>query len=148
MRKTTIALATVAAMGLASPAVAASSDTRAEVIAAYEAINDAFERQDLEAIDALRTSDHVSVSSNRNAKPDVTERLARTPLENFKRTPTSEIVVEEIAPGVAVQRFHAAMEGTRNGRPVPSDVVITIIWQQQEDGRWLERLYQHSPLRG
>ncbi len=148
MRKTTIALATVAALGLASPAFASSSDTRAEVIQAYEAINDAFERQDLDAINALRTSDHVSVSSSRDATVDVGERLARAPLEDFKRTPTSEIIVEEIVPGVAVQRFQASMEGSRDGRPVPSDVVITIIWQQQEDGRWLERLYQHTPLRG
>ncbi len=137
-----IALFTLAAF--ASPA-SADETLKADILEAYQAINEAFELQDASAIEALTTEDHVAITSYYDGAMDLDQQLATAADLIFTQKPVSEMVVQAIGPDVAVLRFTAEMHGSFKGEPIPSKAAVTLIWQRQ-DGKWLERLYQETPL--
>ncbi len=145
MKRAAIGIATLAGVALATPAVAGQGNLYNEIMQAYQEINQAFIDGDVEGLKRLTTDDHVAVTHAGSADKSVVDRLGDNKLVGFNREIVSDVVVEEIAPGVVIQRFDAEMRGSYNGVPVPEHVAITIIWQQQ-DGRWVERLYQHTPI--
>ncbi len=132
---------------VASHHAAAANDgsVRAEVLAAYERIKRAFETGDAAAVEAGASHDHRSVSPVDGAVATVWKHVARGDLKDYTQTPISEIVVEELAPDVALQHFNAAFTGSYRGRPLPAKAAVTIIWEKRH-GKWLERYFQHTPL--
>ncbi len=112
---------------------------------AYSEINQAFETADSETLKSLTTDNHVSVTPSGQKDTPVWKRFGDPGLTDFKRKVVSDVVVEELAPGVVMQRFDAAMQGSFNDVTIPDRAAITIIWQQHE-GAWRERFYQHTPL--
>ncbi len=141
MRNTATAHATTPVHGAAN-----DGSVRAEILAAYERIKRAFESGDAATIKALVAHDHRTVTPVDGATREVWNIVAAGDLVDYTQTPISEIVVEELAPGVALQHFNAALTGRYQGEPVPAKVAITIIWEQR-NGKWLERYFQFTPLR-
>ncbi len=145
MKNAAIGIATLAGIAVAAPALAGSGDLRSEILQAYEVVNRAVETADSATLKAKTTADHVSVTSRGQEDTALFERVGDAGLTNFKRDIVSDVVIEELAPGLVLQRFDAEMQGSFAGKPVPERAVVTIIWQQH-DGQWLERYYQHTPL--
>lgn len=133
------------ALLLATLPAQADEALRREILAAYEAINKAFEAQDRPAIEALATSDHVAITSYYDGAVTIAEQLKTADELIFSQTPVSAIEIEPLGTDGAVQRFTAEMSGSFKGRPVPAKAAVTLIWVK-EDGKWKERLYQETPL--
>ncbi len=146
MKHAAIGIATLAGVALATPAVAGQSDLRDQIMQAYHEINRAFSDNDAQTLKRMTSDDHVAVTRGGVSNTPIWQRASKENLVGFNREIVSDVVVEEIAPGVVIQRFDAEMQGSYNGVPVPERAAVTIIWHQQ-DGAWVERLYQHTPLR-
>lgn len=116
-----------------------------QILRAYAALNQAFTEGNAEQVQRLTSPDHVSVTHNGSWRTPVAQRVGNGQLVGFKREIASDVSVEEIAPGVVIQRFEAKMQGTFDGVPIPERAAVTIIWQRQ-NGTWVERLYQHTAL--
>ncbi len=135
----------LAAFAVLTPPAVADEAMEAEILEAFEAITEAFELQDASAIEALTTKDHVAITSYYGGPMDLKEQIATASDFILTQKPISKIVVQPIGPDVAVVRFIAEMHGSFKGEPIPSKAAVTMIWQRQ-DGKWLERLYQETPL--
>lgn len=146
MKHAAVGIATLAGVALATPAVAGQSDLQDQIMQAYQEINQAFTDHDSQTLKRMTSDEHVAVTRSGSHDTPIWKRASEDKLVNFKREIVSDVVIEEIVPGVAIQRFDAEMQGSYNGVPVPERAAITIIWQQQPDGQWVERLYQHTPL--
>jgi len=123
----------------------ADEDLRREILAAYDAINTAFEKQDRAAIESMTTSNHVAITAYYGGAVTIAEQLETADELVFSQTPTSAIEVEPLGSDGAVQRFTAEMSGSFKGQALPSKAAVTLIWLK-EDGAWKERLYQETPL--
>ncbi len=124
-------------------------ETRKQILQAYDALNRAVERADSRALRSMTTADHVCVAAangeDAQRRRPLYERVKDPGFQGFRRRTLSEVAIDELAPGLAMQRFEAALEGKAGGKALPERVAVTILWQRR-DGRWLERFYQHTPL--
>lgn len=116
-----------------------------EIMEAYQAINEAFELQDRSAIEALTTADHIAITHYYGGAKDLDFQLETASDLIFTQKPIPPMTVEAIGEDVAILRFTAEMEGSFKGKPLAKMAAITLIWQKV-DGKWLERLYQETPI--
>jgi hypothetical protein len=130
----------------ASVAMADDAATITAVKAALAALDDAFARQDGDAIKRMTTADHIAITSYYGAPKSVAEQIASLSDLKFKETAVSEVAVTLFGSDAAAIMFTAKNEGTFKGRPLPSPVFVTSLFVKR-DGRWLERLYQTTVLK-
>lgn len=149
MNSAAIGFTTLAGVTSIRQAGFAEAEIRQQILQAYDAINRAVERADSRALKSMTTADHICVAAadGDEAERDrpLYERAKDRDFRDFRRRILSEVTIEELAPGLVMQRFDAALEGRTGSRDLPDRVAVTILWQRQ-DGRWLERFYQHTPL--
>lgn len=129
----------------AAPAGADDAQDMKAADMAIVALDAAFESQDKEAIRGLMTPDHVAITPYYDGPQTVAQQLASLDSYKLKQTLLSGPKVTLLAPGVALRTATAKFEGTANGKPVPERMVVTEIVVKQE-GKWLEALYQLTPL--
>jgi ketosteroid isomerase-like protein len=135
-----LALVLCLAAGL-QQARAGEAETITAVNAAAAALDDAFERQSAEEIKRMMTADHIAVSSYYGAPQTVAEQIASLPELKYEQTIVGAVKVDVLGPDVAMRTFTARLDGTYQGKPVPSPVFVTAVMVRQ-DGQWKERLYQ------
>ncbi|MEZ5784970.1 MAG: nuclear transport factor 2 family protein [Xanthobacteraceae bacterium] len=127
-------------------ATADEAATIKEVKAAFTALDDAFARQDKEAIKRKMTADHIAITSYYGAPQSVTEQIASLPDLKLKETTVSAVAVTLFGSDSAAIMFTARNEGTYKGQPLPSPVFVTSLYVKR-NGHWLERLYQTTVLK-
>ncbi len=130
---------------IATPLQADEARVRDEILTAFQAVTEAFQLQDRSAIEALTTKDHIAITSYYNGAKGMDFQLSTASDLIFTQKPISEMHVETLGQDVALLRFTAEMSGSFKGQALPSKAEITILWQKVE-GKWLERLYQETPL--
>lgn len=127
------------------PATAEEAETIEAVNQAAAALDEAFERQDAEAIEALMTSDHVAVTHYYREPQTVAEQIASLPELKYQQTNLSEPKVVLLGPDAALRSFTAKLDGTFEGKSLTSTAFVTAIMVKR-DGKWLEQFYQVTAL--
>jgi ketosteroid isomerase-like protein len=137
----------IVAVGLLMGADAPKHDAGTkEVETAIRALNKAFEKQDIEAIKALTTDDHVSITSYGGSQ-NKAEQLKDLPDLKITEYQDEDFKVTLITKGVALIRYRLTQKGAYRGKPLPSKSYATAVWVQR-GGKWLETAYQETPVDG
>ena len=133
---TGIALATLASVQANSPR---------PVQKAIDEIGAAFARQDFDEIKTFFAPDHLVVTTYTGVSP-VSEYLPDA-IKNLdiRSTRIEDYQLVKLGPGVYMRTYYVENEGTFHGKTLPERVLATQIWIQR-DGRWVQRLYQETPL--
>ena len=135
-------------LGLAagiSQARAGDAETIAAINAASAALDDAFERQSAEDIKRMMTADHVAVTPYYGAPQSAAEQIASLPELKYKQTNIGDVKVDVLGPDTGMRTFTARLDGTYQGKPIPSPAFVTSI-MAREDGQWRERFYQVTAM--
>ena len=139
--RTTALLVLVLSLATGLPQARAGEAETIAAVNAAAALDDAFERQSAEEIKRMMTPDHIAVSSYYGAPQTVAEQIASLPELKYEQTIVGAVKVDVLGPDAALRTFTARLDGTYQGKPVPSPVFVTAIMVRQ-DGQWKERLYQ------
>ncbi|MEM7446235.1 MAG: nuclear transport factor 2 family protein [Pseudomonadota bacterium] len=134
-------------MVAASTSFASAQDTALfdEIMRAYEGINTAFEQDDTATIETLVTPDHVSISPYYGGALDLEEQLAVDGQLSIAQSPVGEITVSPLSDDVVLLQFVSERSGSFAGEPLSERAYVTIVWVR-ENGVWLERMYQETPV--
>lgn len=125
---------------------AGDAEVIAEVNQAAEALDAAFERQDVEAVRKLMTSDHVAVTPYYSGPQDVDEQIASLPDLKYVQTIVGKVDVALVGEDAALRTFEAKLEGSFKGVPIARHVFVTQL-MVRHDGAWRERFYQVTALK-
>ena len=109
-------------------------------------LDQAFERQDVEAVKRLMTPDHVAVTPYYDGVQTVADQLASLPELKYEQTVVGEVAVTLLGTDAAMRTFTAKLKGSFQGKPIPADVFVSEIWVKR-DGAWQERFYQVTTLK-
>jgi ketosteroid isomerase-like protein len=115
------------------------------VNAAIAALDAAFERRDEATITSLMTPDHLAVTPYYDGPQDVAQVLASLKDYHLQQTMLSPPRVTMLSADVAVRTLTAKVAGTFAGKPLTSRRLFTEIVVRR-DGKWLEMLYQITPI--
>lgn len=133
-------------LGLSIPA-------NADDVAAIEAIDnaageldEAFVKQDADAIKSLTTPDHVAVTHYYGEPTTVAAQIASLPELKYEQTNLTEPTVKLLGPDAAMRTFTAKLDGTFKGESLTARVFVTQIMQKL-DGKWREKFYQVTALK-
>jgi hypothetical protein len=133
--------------------VGVSIQAGADDVAAIEAIDnaageldEAFVKQDAEAIESLTTPDHVAVTPYYGEPTPVAAQIASLPDLKYEQTNLSEPTVKLLGSDVAMRTFEAKLDGTFKGESLSARVFVTQIMQKL-DGKWREKFYQVTALK-
>ena len=118
----------------------------AEVNKAAEALDAAFERQDVEAVKQLMTPNHIAVTPYYPRPQNVDEQIASLPDLKYAQTIVGDVDVSLIGDDAALRTFQAKLEGTFKGVPIARHAFVTQLMAKQ-DGTWVERFYQVTALK-
>ena len=147
MQKTAVLLSLIIGLAVAAPSARADdAETIAAINASSAALDDAFERQDAAKIKSLMTPDHLAVTSYLGGPVSVSEQLQTLGELKFSQTVVSKVDVTLLGPDAAIRTFIADIKGSYKGKPFPPRVFVTETLVRR-DGKWLERLYQTTPLK-
>ena len=147
MQKMTAILSLAILLGLG--AVAARADDAQSIDAINKAaasLDAAFAKDDAGAVTRLMTADHIAVTPYYDGPQSVAGQVASLPALQYEQTIAGEASVAMLGPDAALRSFTAGLNGSFNGRPLPSRVFVGAIWVKQ-DGAWLEKFYQVTALR-
>lgn len=108
-------------------------------------LDEAFEAQDAEAVKALMTPDHLSVTPYYGEPQSVDAVIASLPDLKYEQSDLSEPKVVLLGPDAAMRTLTAKIEGTFKDEAFSEKVFITSILAKQ-DGKWLEQFYQVTRL--
>jgi ketosteroid isomerase-like protein len=137
----------IVAVGLLLGADAPKNDAGTkDVEKAIRALNKAFEKQDVEAVKALTTDDHLSITSYAGAQ-NKAEQLKDLPELKITEYKEADIHVKLIAKDVALIRYQLQQKGTYRGKTLPLKSYATAIWVHR-GGKWLEANYQETTMDG
>lgn len=135
----------LAASGLAEVG-AGDAETIEAVNKEAAALDQAFERQDVEAVKRLMTPDHVAVTPYYDGVQSVADQLASLPELKYEQTVIGHVAVALIGRDAAMRTFTAELKGSFEGKPIAADVFVSEIWVKR-DGAWQERFYQVTTLK-
>lgn len=112
---------------------------------AIDEIGAAFARQDFDEIKGFFAPDHLVVTTYTGVSP-VSEYLPDA-IKNLdiKSAKIEDPQLVKLGPGVYMRTYYVENEGTFHGKALPQRVFATQIWVQR-DGKWVQRLYQETPL--
>jgi uncharacterized protein (TIGR02246 family) len=135
-------------LALVIPALATAQDEVAvrQVAEALKALNDAYLKKDMEAIKRLTGEDLVVVTSS-GERQTREEQLKSLPDLKFTDYRTDAVRITTPSKDVAIAMFQSTVAGTFKGKELPSRAAVVTVWVQR-GGKWLEVLYQSTPLPG
>ncbi|WP_421725111.1 nuclear transport factor 2 family protein [Bauldia sp.] len=137
-------VALVAAIIVSAPAVADDPDLT-EFDAIRDELNAAFAAQNVDKIKTMMTPDHVAATTYYGGPLDTPTELEAVLKFNVDEAEFTPSKVSLLAPTVALVTYENTYVGTFDGEPLPPKVFVSEIWVQQ-DGTWLQRLYQETPI--
>ncbi|MEX1061316.1 MAG: nuclear transport factor 2 family protein [Methyloceanibacter sp.] len=125
---------------------AGDADTIAAINASSNALDKAFAERDVEAIKALMTPDHVSVTPYYDGPQSVDDQIASLPELDYGQTIVGEPSVALLGSDVALRTFIADLKGSFKGKPLPARAFVneTLV---KRDGKWIERFFQVTTLK-
>ena len=109
-------------------------------------LDEAFERQDAEAIKALTTPDHLAVTHYYDEPQTVAQQIASLPDLKYQQTNLTEPTVTLLGPDAALRRFTAKLEGSYKEKVLAGPVYVTQVMVMR-GGKWLEDFYQVTALK-
>jgi ketosteroid isomerase-like protein len=109
-------------------------------------LDEAFVKQDAEAITSLTTPDHVAVTHYYGEPTTVAAQIASLPELKYEQTNLTEPTVKLLGPDAAMRTFTAKLDGTFKGESLSARVFVTQIMQKL-DGKWREKFYQVTALK-
>ena len=146
MRYVGIAMLFVALnLGICFPASADEVATIEAIDNAAGELDEAFVKQDAEAIKSLTTPDHV-VTHYYGEPTTVAAQIASLPELKYEQTNLTEPTVKLLGPDAAMRTFTAKLDGTFKGESLSARVFVTQIMQKL-DGKWREKFYQVTALK-
>jgi Domain of unknown function (DUF4440) len=129
--------------------VPASADDVAAIEAvdnAAGALDEAFVKQDAEAIKLLTTPDHVAVTPYYGEPTPVAAQIASLPELKYEQTNLTEPTVKLLGQDFAMRSFEAKLDGTFKGESLSAHVFVAQIMEKL-DGKWREKFYQVTALK-
>jgi len=129
-----------------SSAKASDAETIAAINASSNALDSAFAARDIDAIRALMTPDHLTVTPYYDGPQSVDDQIASLPDLDYGETIISGPTVVLLAPDVALRTFVAGLTGSFKGAPLPAHAFVneTLV---RRDGKWIERFFQITTLK-
>lgn len=122
---------------------AADAGPAEEVTAAVQALEAAFNKGDADAVKALMTADHFSLTSYAKFA-GVEELLKALPDYKIADRQLSKVEVRPVTADVALAYYRSVIKGTYKGAELPRQVRIIAVWVKK-DGKWKEASYQETP---
>lgn len=146
MKRLAILLSLVVVSASVAPVLAEDAETIAAINASSNALDDAFGARDVEAIKALMTADHISVTPYYDGVQTVDDQIASLGELDYGQTFITEPTVVLLSPDVALRTFTADLKGTFMGEPLPTRVFVneTLV---KRDGKWIERFFQVTAMK-
>jgi ketosteroid isomerase-like protein len=126
-------------------AEASDAETIAAINASSNALDEAFSKRDVEAIKALMTPDHISVTPYYDGPRSVDDQLASLADLDYGETIQGEVNVALLGPDVALRTFIADLKGSFKSKPLPARVFVNETLVKRE-GKWIERFFQITTL--
>lgn len=148
MRIILAALSVVILAAIAGCAPASNTNDVADIEAIDDAVgklNEAFEARDAEAIKALMTEDHVTVTKYYGTPQSVSGQIGSLAELNYKQTNASEPTVVMLGPDAAVWTAIADLDVTFEGKSLVGRAFLTSVMVKRE-GKWLEQMFQVTRL--
>jgi ketosteroid isomerase-like protein len=125
---------------------AGDAETIAAIDKAAAALNAAFEKDDVGAIKALTTPDHIAVTPYYDGPQSLDDQAASLPDLEHRHTTVGDVSVTLLGPDTALRSYTAELKGSFKGNPHPRRAFISAIWVKQ-NGAWVEKFYQVTALR-
>jgi Domain of unknown function (DUF4440) len=113
--------------------------------AAMDSLGQAFISEDVTAIKALVTPDHIAIGPTYDGPVLIDEQIAL-----FERIALNEWVptgrdITFLSDTVAMTTFGLSIDGAMDNEPLHSRAYVTEIWVMR-DGKWLQQLSQETAL--
>jgi uncharacterized protein (TIGR02246 family) len=125
----------------------AADDPAKEVEKAINALNEAFQKGDAEAIKRLTTDDHVAVTAYYGGPQDRAEQIRTLPDLKLSEYAPAKMKVTRLGKDAALVTYELTLKGTCKGKEVPRNNFASAVWVRR-DGKWQEAFYQETPLGG
>ena len=138
------ALLIVAVAGLSTGDT--QEDVAREVATAVHAVQTAFNKGDVDTLKRLMTEDHVTILTYAHFS-NAADQLKNLSDWKFTAYKIDGLKVKVLTADVALVSYQAAIQGTYQGKEVPSPVWVGEVWVRR-DGRWVEASYQETPAVG
>ncbi len=131
---------------LAGLFVAADDDNSVpkELQKSLRKLNDAFMSRDADVLTKLMTDDHLSITPYAG-KQRRERQIKSLPNFNIKSYSTEGMKSHKVANDVVLLSYTVKYDGTYKGKALPARCIASSV-RVQRDGRWLEYLYQETPL--
>ncbi|MFM7085056.1 MAG: hypothetical protein ACKOW3_08650 [Hyphomicrobium sp.] len=113
----------------------------AEVNQSAEALDLAFEKQDVRTIKSLMTSDHIAVTRYYGRPFNVEEQIASLRELKFSQEIIGQPQLSFFSNDMVLRTFRAKEKGSFKGKEIPEDVFVSQLMVKQK-GEWRERFYQ------
>jgi Domain of unknown function (DUF4440) len=138
-------LTILAATSFIEARAAGDAETIAEVNKAAAALDEAFERQDVDNVKKLMTPEHIAVTPYYPGPQTVEEQISSLPDLKYAQEITGDVDVSLIGDDAALRTFKAKLRGSFKGRPIARHVFVSQLMVKR-DGAWLEHFYQVTAL--
>jgi ketosteroid isomerase-like protein len=139
-----VSLMILVAAGLPA-ARAGEAETVGAISKAAAALDQAFERQDQEAVKRLMTPDHIAVTPYYDGVQTVADQLASLPDLQYEQKADGKPPITVLGPDAAMRTFTADLKGSLSGKSIASKVFVSEVWVKA-DGAWVEKFYQVTTL--
>jgi ketosteroid isomerase-like protein len=140
-----LSLVSLLMLGLA-PARAGDAAVVEAINKAAAALDQAFERQDADAIKKMMMTDHIAVTPFYHGPQTVADQLASLPELKYEQKIDGKPAVAVLGPDAATRRFTAEFNGSFEGNSIQGKVYVNEIWVKG-DGAWREKFYQVTALK-
>ena len=140
-----LAVAVVAAGAFLSLHAGGAADATKGIEEAIAGIGAAFSRMDYKAIRSYFSDEHLVVSTYTGVMPvDGYMHAAKTRLD-IKSAKVEQHSLVPLGRDAYMRTYFVENGGTFDGKALPRRVLATQIWVR-ENGKWVQRLYQETPL--
>lgn len=117
----------------------------ADIRAAMSSLSEAFISEDVGAIKALMTPDHVAIGPTYDGPLSIDEQIAVFPRIALTEWVPTEPAITLLAENVAMSNFALSIVGTIDGKPLHSRAYVTEIWLKRNGG-WRQHVYQETAI--
>ncbi len=121
-----------------------ADDVREEVEKAKQVLQAAYNSRDANAIQQRTTADHLSITTLYKFFSQA-DQLKALPDCKFSSYKMGDLQVIPLTKDVVQLTFRADIEGTFQGRQLPSKIRGVETWVRR-DGKWLQASYQSTPV--
>ena len=143
MNGRSILAALFATLVLVLPARADDAALMAEIKARVNELNQAFVDRDTAKIKAMMTADQIAIIPAYGKPTPIAEvRLDQYKVVQSAFTPAQ---VKVLGPTAVLVTYETSNQGSYAGKPLSPRVFVSQIWLKQ-DGKWLQDLYQETPI--